>query len=577
MIGGLAGFALKTQLSKFQLNLLHLQNGESKAGIFTFANDDQGADFEAIQHNLEFSERGITNILLNGEHYNSDATWKIEWKLAPTRSVINDPDIRFTRYRTDVINVDFTMGTESGLPERIWRYLEEDNLVSRLDVTREYQFKERKAKLKFGSYYAYKQRNYEIQNFQIFPGSTTLTGNPDELFFSENLWRSDKRDGVYYDPQFVSPASSSDPNAQFSIPSNPNKYDADIQNIALYVSNELSLSEKFKTILGVRAEQYRQRYSGLNQDRLLFDNVEVIDDLDFFPSVNLIYSANEKQNLRFSFSRTIARPSFKEASFATIIDPITGRTFIGGLFPDIDVATGEQIWDGNLTPTTINNLDVRWELFQKRGQTFAVSAFYKSFENPIEMVQYVQASNNFQPRNVGDGQVIGVELEFRQSLGTLSPALNDFFVNGNLTVTESQIDMSQTEFLSRQRNARVGEETDDTRNMAGQAPYIINAGLSYANEKGWEAGIYYNVQGRTLIYVGIADRPDVFSVPFHNVNLSINKSFGTDQRLSTSFKVDNLLGDVREQVFESFSTNDEFFTRLRPGTAFSFSLGYKIW
>jgi hypothetical protein len=73
------------------------------------------------------------------------------------------------------------------------------------------------------------------------------------------------------------------------------------------------------------------------------------------------------QNLRLSLTKTIARPSFKEASFATIIDPITGRTFIGSFFPDVNVATGEVIWDGNLVKTDIYNVDLRWEIFQERG------------------------------------------------------------------------------------------------------------------------------------------------------------------------------------------------------------------
>src|SRR5690606_40354026 len=176
--------------------------------------------------------------------------------------------------------------------------------------------------------------------------------------------------------------------------------------------------------------------------------------LDFFPSLNLIYALTNHQNLRFSFSKTIARPSFKEASFAEILDPLTGRTFIGGFFQDVN-SEGEVIWDGNLIATRVNNLDLRWELFQERGQTIAVSGFYKTFDNPIEIVQYVQAPNNFQARNVGNGKVMGLELEIRQNLSTLSPLLENFSINGNLTVTDSEIAMTPTEYASRERNERM--------------------------------------------------------------------------------------------------------------------------
>ena len=561
LIGGLAGFSAKTETSKFSLNLLHLQNGESKAGIFNYAGRDQGSNFDAIQHNLEYSERSITNILLKGNHYFGGDTWELEWKVSPTRSIINDPDIRFTRFRTD--NDGFDIGTESGIPERIWRFLEEDNLASRVDLIRKYEAAGQTAKLKFGAGYTMKQRNYEIQNFQIWPGNTELTGNPDDIFQPQNLWTNDNRQGVYYDPQFI--------------PNNPNKFDSENTNLSFYISNEMSFSEKIKTIVGIRGEQFNQLYSGQNQNNETFDNLEVIDGLDLFPSVNLIYSLTEGQNVRLSYSGTIARPSFKEASFATILDPISGRTFIGGLFPDVNPATGETVWDGNLRETKISNYDVRWEMFQKGGQTIALSGFYKTFRDPIEIVQYVQATNNFQPRNVGDGQVLGIELEMRKNLTFISESLAEFSFNTNVTITDSRIDMSATEYQSRLDNAREGETVENTRDMAGQAPYIVNAGIQYAGfTNGLEVGMFYNVQGETLVFVGIADRPDVYSVPFHSLNFNLNKDFGPEDRMNVNFSVSNILNDNKEQIFKSFGAQDEFFTRLRPGVAIGFGFGYNF-
>jgi hypothetical protein len=561
LIGGLAGFSAKTEKSKYSLNLLHLQNGESKAGLFTYLGRDQGSNFDAVQHNLEYSERSITNILLKGTHYFGGDQWELEWKVSPTKSIINDPDIRFTRYRTD--NDGFSIGTESGIPERIWRYLEEDNLAGRVDITRKYKAAGHTAKLKFGTGYTMKQRNYEIQSFQIWPGNTSLTGNPDEIFSTENLWTNDNRQGVYYEPQFI--------------PNNPNKFDSENSNLAFYISNEMSFSEKIKTIIGVRGEQFNQTYTGLNQNDEEFNDLEVIDGLDLFPSANLIYSVTESQNIRLSYSGTIARPSFKEASFATILDPITGRTFIGGLFPDVNPATGETVWDGNLRETRINNYDLRWEMFQKGGQTIAVSGFYKTFKDPIEIVQYVQATNNFQPRNVGDGQVLGIELEMRKNLTFISEKFSELSFNTNVTITDSRIEMSPTEFQSRLDNSRVGESVENTRDMAGQAPYIINAGLQYAGfNNGFEVGVFYNVQGETLLFVGIADRPDVYSVPFHSLNFNLNKDFGPENRMNVNFSVSNILNDKKEQIFQSFGADNEFFSRLQPGVAIGFGFGYNF-
>jgi hypothetical protein len=117
--------------------------------------------------------------------------------------------------------------------------------------------------------------------------------------------------------------------------------------------------------------------------------------------------------------------------------------------------------------------------------------------------------------------------------------------------------------------------------MAGQAPYIINAGASYnGGEKGFwngfEAGLYYNVQGITLQYVGIADRPDIYMLPFHSLNFTTSKKFGREQKSKLSFKIDNLLNDEKESVFRSFNPTDQFFTRLEPGITFSLKFSYTL-
>ena len=60
--------------------------------------------------------------------------------------------------------------------------------------------------------------------------------------------------------------------------------------------------------------------------------------------------------------------------------------------------------------------------------------------------------------------------------------------------------------------------------MAGMSPYILNGGLSYLGKsgifKGLEAGLYYNVQGESLEVNGVDDRPDVYTVPFHSLNIN---------------------------------------------------------
>ena len=117
LIGGLAGLALKGTSSKYRLNFMHLQNGESSAGVFDFKGRDQGSNFDALQHNLEYKQRALTNVLLAGNHVLQDGIWELDWRLSPTLSSQSDPDIRFTRIGTEG---EPSIGTEVGLPQRIW-------------------------------------------------------------------------------------------------------------------------------------------------------------------------------------------------------------------------------------------------------------------------------------------------------------------------------------------------------------------------------------------------------------------------------------------------------------------------
>lgn len=556
----MGGISYKTLNNKYIFNILRLQNGESKAGQFAYTSTNQGANFTAAQDNLEYSQRTITNALIRGTHAFTEGKSEVEWSFAPTLSSIIDPDIRFVRFRTDGGN---PIGTEVGLPERIWRYLDEVNLNGKAHYQRSFNLFNKDAKIKAGGNYLTKTRDYEIQGFQIRTNNEKLDEDPNDIFLEENLWSPENLSGTTFDPTFI--------------PNNPNKFSSTVNNVAGFVSTELEPVKDLKAVIGVRFEKYTQSYTGTNQAGDVFDNERVLDNNNLFPTANFIYALTDRMNLRMSYARTVARPSFKEASFATIRDPLSGRTFIGSFFPDINVSTGEVVWDGQLKQTDIDNIDLRWEQFGLGGQMISISGFYKSFVNPIEIVQYIQAANNFQPRNVGNGRVLGGEIELVQGLEKITPVLGNFFFNANVTVVSSKIDMSETEFLSRQENARTGEEVNNTRQMAGQAPYIINSGLSYkTDDRNFEAGIFYNVQGRTLRYVGIADRPDVYSVPFHSLNLNANYTFGNDGEYSVGLKATNVLNQDKEEVFSSFMASDQTFTRLRPQTSFSVKFGYTI-
>lgn len=569
LLGGLAGLAYKTQKSKFRLTAMRLQSGTSRAGKFYIDNDGAAvgqSGYRAVSDNLEYNERSLTNVLLAGDHSLGGDKWQVDWKLSPTWSTSNDPDIRKTAFTYTDVDTLFVAGA-GGNPSRIWRSLNEINASAKIDVARHYKILNREAVFKFGGSHVYKKRDYEILFFDIqFLGSQSWDDpDPNKVLNPENIYPN-RPNSIYYQSG--------------NLALNPNAYTSNVHNTAFYVSNEMSLLPKLKTVLGVRAENYVQRYTGADQKYASGDtangsylqNDEVLSALDFFPSANLIYALTDKQNLRFTYGRTIARPSFKELSFAQILDPITNRIFNGSLFQYPD-------WNGKLTPTMINNFDLRWEMFMERSELISVSAFYKGFDNAIELVRIPaqQTSTEFQARNVGNGQVYGAEFELRKELGFISPFLSDFLFSGNVTWVKSQIQMTQMEYNARKEYEREGQVISDTRDMAGQSPYVINMGLSYMNQKnGLNAGLFYNVKGPTLYIVGVGLYSDVYSEPFNSLNFSLNKSFGKDGRTSVDFKVANLLNDRVENFYRSYNAQDQIFDSINPGRTFSIGFSHNF-
>jgi TonB-dependent receptor len=568
LIGAIGGIAYKTNFSKFRFTVTHLQNGESRAG--KFLNDNDGAavgqsGYISGSDNLEYNQRSLSNLFINGTHLLDNAGWNIDWRIAPTYSTSIDPDIRKTAFTYRPLDTLFLAGA-GGNPSRIWRSLGELNAVGKIDFTKKYNFNKSEAKLKFGFNYTFKNRDYEIlfYDIQFFGGQSWDSSDPSQILNPENIYPN-RPNAIYYQSGNNNP--------------NPNEYNSNVSNIAFYLSNELHLTKKLKSIIGIRVENYTARHTGRDQawasgdpNGRNLDNDKVLESLDLFPSVNLIYALTGDQNLRASYSRTIARPTFKELSFAQIIDPITNRIFNGSLLPS-------GSWTGDITETRIDNLDLRWELFLERGQLISVSAFYKLFDAPLELVRIPeqQTSTEYQVRNVGDAELLGFEFEFRKNLDFVSPSLERFNLSGNFTWVWSSVEMSDSEQRARNTYAKTGQTLTGRREMVGQSPYVINAGVTYDDSnKGIDAGLFYNVKGPTLSLVGSGLYPDVYDDPFHGLNASFQKRLGRNQNTTISLKVSNILGDTVESYFSSFRAGQQPFSIENPGTTFSIGVNYKI-
>jgi outer membrane receptor protein involved in Fe transport len=211
-----------------------------------------------------------------------------------------------------------------------------------------------------------------------------------------------------------------------------------------------------------------------------------------------------------------------------------------------------------LERTFIQNFDLRWELFPTPTEVFAISLFYKSFEEPIESVVYDQLGN-ITYQNIERATNFGAELEARVGLGQLSDSLESFNAFANLALIRSQVTLTEEQAVL---------ATSRERPLAGQSPFVANIAFGYEPEENpFSAFVFYNVFGRRIQDVGTNGLPDVFEEPFHSLDVTAFYQLGDAWALSVS--AGNLL--LQDQRVTQGGLN---FSRTKPGSNVGLKLSW---
>jgi outer membrane receptor protein involved in Fe transport len=210
---------------------------------------------------------------------------------------------------------------------------------------------------------------------------------------------------------------------------------------------------------------------------------------------------------------------------------VTTRDVIGGLF-----------LRGNpeLVRTLVSNADVRWEWYPNAGEILSVAAFAKRFDDPIERVFQAQTSGTsvIYFANAESAQNYGLELEARKGFGFLSERLAPFTGFVNLTLVQSEVKLGDSQAAS----------TNANRRMVGQAPYVMNTGITWTSASGSaSATALYNRVGERITTAGEQPAPDVIERPRDVVDLSVR--FPLFASLTGRFDVRNLL-DAEYRVMQ---------------------------
>ncbi len=553
--GALANVSYKIgRTNKISLNIFKNQSGTSQARYMIGRKPSDEIENLLIEtRRLEWLQRGLTSAQLRGEHYFERLNkLKINWIGSVTKSTQKEPDLRsFTSSYYPDNEGKYKYAVEPSIyrvPARYYRNMQEFNYNFKADAVINLSRKVNSYKLKFGSAYSYKTRDFNEKriDYKFQFSSNTFNGNISEFIADDNI-------GLNY-PDY-NPATGS--NFGLYVQGNPgddlkNSYSANQTIVAGYIMIDANITDKLRVATGVRLEQ--TTINSASKDSTL--TVGYLNNTNFLPALNITWHITDAMNFRINISQTLARPSFRELAPYASENFDDGRIYVG---------------NANLVSTSINNLDVRYEYYMKPGEIVSAGLFYKKFTNPIEVVSNPKAQNEeLSWDNMNKAQVFGFELGIKKKIDFIG-LLHNFAIGFNFTYVASEVSIDSLE-LAAIRATDPGAK--DTRPMSGQSPYIVNASLGYHNTThGLNIDAVFNVAGPKLVINVAGGTPDIYQQPFNSLNIVASKA--VSKHFTISFTATNILNPYYKQTYTY--KGDEYISRqYTKGSVFEVGLKYSF-
>ena len=472
----------------------------------------------------------LQNHQLDGVHsFGGREQWELTWGGSYSKTGSEEPDRRQVMYiKNDngalslfKLNRQETMRYFGSLDEEEWN----GNLAMR------WKWNENNF-LKLGVNYKNKSRDYKATRFyynlnKIDPVITDIY-DTDGFLNQENI-----ADGNVVVQRVMQPKDS---------------YRAGNEIYSGYLLTDFYPVPSLLVNLGVRYEISRQWVDYATDGGDWYAERRNLDKNDLFPTLNLKYTVNDANSIRFSASRTVTRPSFIEMA------PFLYQESYGSA----------QIRGNNELQNGYNyNFDLRYEHFGKNGDMISLTAYFKYLDSPIERIQALQGGatlHSFQ--NADNGMAGGMEVEFRKQL------MKDLRLGANISYMYTNVKLPEG-----------GAYTNKERPLQGASPILANADLTYSPRFGEERqlnlALLYNLQGSRIHAVGVSKLGDIKQQTLHTLNFSAG--YDINSHFSLKLLVNDLLN--RAVIFkqEVPSTGEEVeVERYKKGANLEIGFSYKL-
>ncbi len=473
-----------------------------------FVNDFVDGNEFRLQR-LRFSERSLYFGQLRGEHEGLPLDMSMEWRLNAAIGRLNEPDIRDTQYfRNEGSTSPYQVDSAAGGNRRLYLTLDQREVSGSLD----FNLPISTSSLRFGGMVRSNERDFALRSFEYRESANGVPASirvlpPEELFTPEQI---DTGTGL----RIVETTQAT------------GSYSGNEVTYAAYAMADMNIAPWLRVVAGGRIEAFRQVVQsflvantdttpGLSPQDTVGTAVNPLGSLGLvFNLTDSVYGPAQgdgirpEMYIRANYGTTLARPGLRERANFAFPDFIRNR-FVNG--------------NPDLRTSVIHNVDLRWELYPSATEVFAVSAFGKFFDDPIEFILVGDLeSQTSRFVNAAGAVLVGGEVEARVGLGNITPELDWIDVGGNVAIIFSEVDLGDNTF----------SVTNTSRPLAGTSPWIINGNIGF-KPPGTELEIrlLYNVFGPRILDVGTNGLPDFYQQPTHTLDVVFNWLFHPNFRL----------------------------------------------
>ncbi len=555
--------------NKIQFNSMFINSSSDEVGFYGIGGngfnwDSQSAvDSEKgfFQKNIQFNQDLIYVNQILGTHKFGDV--ELDWGIGYNRVNAHEPD----RKRFSVEDYQLALDNDSSTNpvffnnvvfdnQRYFQDIKDEELNSRINLA--YELSEQ---TKFNLGFNGRSKTREFENIRYgydIVDNTTPINNVNNLNSIFNINNLNLNGNGLYDIKVINGIPDF---GNTNAPGEPeNTYTGKLDVYAGYANAELKFGEKWLIVPGARIESFKQ---SINYDVINLPANEPgfrqTENIFLLPSLSVKYALKEDQNLRFSTSKTVSNPEFKEMA-PFVYEGVTQR--IGGN-PDLL---------NNPSFSSIYNVDFKYEWFISRSEIFSVAAFGKQINDPINLVIANDATGTQRYFRTGDkATILGFEVEIRKTLmqnenedATLSTGFNATYMH-----TEQDLKSSTGLYSS---------TLDRTDKLQGASPLIVNADLSYTPTFGENykptANLVFSYFSDRISALGSGQLGNIIEKGIPTVDLVFKSKIG--EKLELNFSAKNLLDPSIERVRENTSFGDVTLSEYKRGIDLNLQLKYKL-